>query len=276
MDFVLADGSIWAVRKGDRDFEGAVVHLGALGVVARLTLNLQPAFAVYQTIYDYLPLSELEQGFDAVMGAAYSVSLFTTWTGPVIDQVWAKSLSPNPPELFGARAATEPRHPIRGMPADFCTSQLNEPGQWDERLAHFKMEFTPSSGEELQSEYFVPRESAWAALESIRDLADQIAPHLHISEVRAIKADNLWLSPAYEADVIGIHFTWKPHTADVMRLLPQIEGRLRQLRRPHWGKLFTWDRLAASYPRAQDFRALRQRLDPTGKFDNGYLQRVLS
>jgi xylitol oxidase len=227
-------------------------------------------------VYEALPFAELGRNFEEVMSAGYSVSLFTTWSGPEIDQVWVKSLATNPPTLFGAKAATEPRHPIRGMPADYCSTQLNVRGSWDERLSHFKMEFTPSSGEELQTEYFVPFERSVEALSEVRKMADLIAPHLHVSEVRSVAADKLWMSPAYQRANIGIHFTWKKQPDAVMSLLPQIESRLEPFGiRPHWAKLTTMDCVGARYPRAAEFLDLCRTHDPTDKFQNAYLQRML-
>jgi xylitol oxidase len=280
MEFVRSDGSLQTSTRGDDDFDASVVHLGALGVVARLEIKLIPTFDIAQTAYDYLPFRELESHFEEVLGAGYSVSLFTRWTGDDIDQVWVKRLSSEPmlDTLFGAKPADAARHPIRGMPADFCTTQLGIVGPWDERLAHFKMEFTPSSGEELQSEYFVPRTVALEALREVRGLAHRIAPHLHISEIRTIAADDLWMSPAYGRDSVGIHFTWKKHPEEVAALLPDIERVLYPFdARPHWAKLFTIgaERIAEVYPRTPDFVDLARACDPTGKFRNAYLDRLI-
>jgi xylitol oxidase len=163
--------------------------------------------------------------------------------------------------------------------AESCTEQLGAPGEWYARLPHFKLEFTPSNGEELQSEFLVPRRNAVAAIAAMRDLAGQIAPLLQVCELRTVASDDLWLSPAFETDVLGIHFTWQPDQPGVERLLPVIERALEPLdARPHWGKLFTLDgaaeRMPRLYRRWDDFVALRRRLDPRGVFGNDFLSRL--
>ena len=277
MEIVTATGQIVSLRMGDPDFYGAVVNLGALGIVTSLTLRVLPAFQVRQFVYQNLPFGALSEHFDDVVSSAYSVSLFTTWTSDFVDQVWQKDTDLTrsvPDSLFGATLATRKLHPLPDHPADFCTEQLGVPGSWHERLAHFKMEFTPSSGEELQSEYIIPRHHAFEALSAINLIRDMISPVLHVSEVRTACADLLWLSSSYNQDVVCIHFTWKKNWAVVRTLLPIIEEVLAPFdARPHWGKLFAMgaDRVCGLYPKMDEFKALAGRLDPSGKFRNEYL-----
>jgi xylitol oxidase len=209
------------------------------------------------------------------------VSLFTDYVGDSISQVWLKALDSEPPlgELFGATAATRPRHPLPGMSGENCTVQMDEPGQWLDRLPHFRHEFTPSNGEELQSEFILPLEQAPAALEAVRSLANKLAPLLFVSEIRTGAADEFWLSPFYRQQGVALHFTWKPLQPQVEAVLPQLEDLLRPFgARPHWGKLFTpdgydWESL---YPRFADFRSLASAHDPEGKFRNGLLDSILA
>lgn len=72
---------------GDDVFSGAVVGLGALGVVTELTLDVEPQFAVRQWVYENLPLAALKQHFHTIMACGYSVSLFTDWQGGRFTQV---------------------------------------------------------------------------------------------------------------------------------------------------------------------------------------------
>lgn len=279
-DLVRGDGELITISRetmGAR-FEGMVVHLGALGVVVRLTLDVEPAYEMRQDVFDDLPLETALSNFDAITSSGTSVSLFTTWSGPTIDQVWIKRRLPADdlaPSFFGATAADGPRHPLRTMPTENCTEQLGVPGPWHERLPHFRMEFTPSSGDELQSEYLLPRKHATEALASLAELRERIAPLLHVSEIRTMAADALWLSPAYGRPTVGIHFTWKDDFAAVSALLPTIEATLRPFSpRPHWGKLSATPRedLATAYPRLTDFHTLQSDFDPEGKFANDYLR----
>lgn len=281
-EFVAANGElIHLSRSKDPDhFSGAAVHLGALGILTRVTLEVQPTYQVAQTVYLDLPIAELEHHLEEIFAAGYSVSLFTDWQNSRITQVWIKRRTDqtNAPDLgptfFTAHRATENMHPILGHTAEACTEQLGVPGPWYERLPHFRMNFTPSSGQELQTEYLVPFEHAYAAIRAVETLRDQITPHLFVTELRTIDADQLWMSTAYRRRSLAIHFTWKPDWPAVQTILPQIEARLWSFdARPHWGKLFTIppDRLDSLYPRLSEFKTLAARYDPNAKFRNHFL-----
>jgi alditol oxidase len=266
---------------GDK-FRGAVVGLGALGAMTRLTLSVQPTFQVRQFVYENLPLDEWKQNFDAIESAAYSVSLFTDWAKPSFNEVWLKeritaaSKTGAPKVFFGATLATKNLHPIAELSAENCTQQMGVAGPWYERLPHFKMGFTPSAGKELQSEYFVPRQHAIDAVLAIAKMHEQITPHLLISEIRTIAADELWMSPCYKQDCVTIHFTWKQDWDSVQKLLPVIEKELAPYEaRPHWGKLFTTppQTLKKIYTRMPEFIALARNYDPQGKFRNDFLDK---
>lgn len=282
LEFVAADGELVALsRERDGDtFLGAVVGLGALGVVTRMTLAVEPAFSVQQEVYVDLPVAQLEANFEAIESGAYSVSLFTDWQRNTVNEVWLKRRLPGDAalpvaaELFGATLATNALHPIAALSAESCTIQEGIPGPWHERLPHFRMEFTPSSGDELQTEYFVPRHHALAAMRAVAALRDRLAPVLMISEVRTIAADALWMSPCYGQECVGLHFTWQPNWTAVQALLPLIEQQLAPFEpRPHWGKVFTMPaaQVQARYPRLADFRALLRQYDPQGKFRNAFV-----
>lgn len=284
MELVTAGGELVRLSRetlGER-FDGAVVSLGALGVVTAVTLDVVPTFDVRQEVYEGLAWDELTVHLDEIFASGYSVSAFTDWRGPRINQVWVKRRAGDPaaPELdlFGAQRADGPRHPLPGMPARNCTEQLGSPGPWHERLPHFRPDFTPSSGEELQSEYLVPREHAAAALKAIDTIRDQVASALQISELRTIAADELWLSPSYRRDTLGIHFTWVKDVAAVMPVLDLVAEQLAPFgARPHWGKLFTTppEVVRSLYPRLADFVRLAHELDPAGKFRNDFVDRFL-
>lgn len=283
LEIVNAAGDVVALsrKKSGGTFSGAVVGIGALGVITKVTLDLCPTFQVQQYVYEDLPLSQLASHFDEIESAAYSVSLFTDWQKKRINEVWLKRVVEKgrtfeaPDEFFGAKRATKNLHPIAELSADNCTEQMGVPGPWYDRLPHFRMGFTPSAGKELQSEYFVPRDNAVEAILAVEKLHDQISPHLLISEIRAIAADDLWLSPCYKRASVTIHFTWKQDWAAVSKLLPVIERELAPFGpRPHWGKLFTIPpaQLHASYEKLQDFIELSRRFDPNGKVQNRFLR----
>ncbi|MEU3729576.1 FAD-binding protein [Streptomyces sp. NPDC033538] len=280
VELVTADGSTVTVARGDERFGGAVTSLGALGVVTSLTLDLEPAYEVEQHVFTELPLAGLDTAaFDTVMAAAYSVSLFTDWRAPGFRQVWLKRRTDQPlPDFPYAAPATEKMHPVPGMPAVNCTEQFGVPGPWHERLPHFRAEFTPSSGAELQSEYLMPREHALDALRAMDAIRETVAPVLQTCEVRTVAADEQWLSPAYGRDTVAAHFTWVEDTAAVLPVVRRLEEALAPFAaRPHWGKVFTTpaDGLRALYLRLDDFRALTEALDPAGKFTNAFVRGVL-
>jgi len=271
-------------REHEEEFQGAVVGLGALGAITKLTLDVQPSYHVKQYVYENLPLSELKEHFDAIESAAYSVSLFTDWQNQRVNEVWLKCRTDQGPafdalgEFYGAKKATRNLHPIKELSAENCTEQMGVPGPWYDRLPHFKMGFTPSAGKELQAEYFVPRRNAVEAILAVERLRDQVGPHLLITEIRAIAADDLWMSPCYRQPSVTIHFTLKPDWPAVSKLLPVIERELAPFHpKPHWGKLFTMPRqqLHAEYARLPDFLDLCSKFDPDGKFRNEFLRRNL-
>jgi alditol oxidase len=302
LTLVTAEGDRVELSRQDDWFDGAVVHLGALGVVARLVLDLVPSFDVAQRVYEDLPLEVLGDHFTDLMASSYSVSLFTDWRGPRLTQLWLKQRLPDSPQparpahlasstlsaplapsitqesWFTAAPAPAARHPVPGVPADPCTQQLGVPGRWYDRLPHFRPEFRPSAGDELQSEYLLPAEHAVPALHALNEIRACLASVLLICEIRVVAADRLWLSPCYRQDSVAFHFTW---IADAAAVLPVVTLTERQLApfaaRPHWGKVFTTppEILRSGYDRLPDFADLMRRLDPSGKFRNAYSYRWL-
>jgi xylitol oxidase len=280
LQMVTAGGDVVTASREDdgEQFDGLVVALGTLGIVTSLTLDLVPAFGIRQYVYEALPRDQLAEHLPDILASGYSVSLFTTWRGGPVEQVWRKCLAgpgdsplPEPSRWHGAVLAGHPLHPVPGMSPENCTEQLGVPGPWHLRLPHFRLEYTPSSGEELQSEYLVPREQASAALAAIDYIRDLVAPVLQISEIRTVAADGLWLSPSYRRPSVAIHFTWIKDTRAVLPVLAAIEEQLAPLlARPHWGKLFTVspEVVRGLYERLPDFQRLRGHYDPAGKFGN--------
>lgn len=281
MEIVTAGGDIVTLRRGDGpDFAAAAVGLGAFGVITALYLDVLPTFDVQQEVYEGFTLTEIARCFEEVFASAYSVSVFTDWQSDRHNQLWIKRRTSDPapadrglPEL-AARPADGPRNPVPGMDPAFCTQQLGVPGPWHERLPHFRLGFTPSSGEELQTEYLLPRHAAAEALAVMTGLAGRVGPVLQIGEIRTVAADELWLSPFYQRDAVCLHFTWAKDPVGVLAVLGPIEDKLGPLgARPHWGKLFTipGDTLAGLYPRWEDFAGCMARYDPAGKFRNAFL-----
>lgn len=273
MQMVRADGELVDVRRGDDDFDAMVVSLGRVGVLTSVTLDVVPTFEVRQDVFEHLPWSALEENLDTITASAYSVSMFTDWSASGPHQVWLKSQAGGaaPAELFGATPAEHGVHPLPGVSAEFTTQQLGRSGPWWDRLPHFRLGYTPSDGEELQTEYLVPRTHALEAIAAVRALAPLVQPLLLVSEIRTIAADTLWLSPSHSTDCVALHFTWRLDVPAVTALLPTLDDALAPFAaRPHWGKLFetTAERLLAAYPRLPDFADLVARVDPDGRFAN--------
>lgn len=280
LELVTASGDLATVARGDEDFAGYVVGLGALGVVTHVHLDVEPAYDMAQTVYEGVTWDAALADFDTLTSAGDSVSLFTRWAdADHVDQVWVKARVGNARgdvARLGGIPADGPRHPLPGIDPAPCTAQGGEPGRWFDRLPHFRLAFMPSSGEELQSEYLVPRRDARAAITALRALAEPIAALLLVCEVRTIAADDLWLSGASGTETVGLHFTWRPDEPAVRAFLPTLEHALPDSARPHWGKVFTMpgDDIARRYPEWERFVALRRRLDPGGRFTNAFLARV--
>ena len=281
IELVNAAGEIVSLSKEDGErFYGAVVGLGAFGIVTKVTLDLLPTFNMQQVVYRNLPMGALETNFEAIMSSGYSVSLFTDWKNKNINEVWIKSrVGENPmtvfaPEFYGAKLATKNMHPVEEQSAENCTEQMGVQGPWYERMPHFKMGFTPSTGNELQAEYFVPIENAFEALMAVEKLHEKITPHLFISEIRTIDADNLWMSPCYKESCVAIHTTWKQEWNTVMKMLPLVEKQLAPFNpRPHWAKLFTLSPgiLQSRIEKLNEFKQLLKENDHDGKFLNKFL-----
>lgn len=283
IEFVNASGEIVTLsRESDPDFYGAVVALGGLGPVTKVTLDLVPTFDVAQVVYLDMPMGSLRDNFKEIMGTGYSVSLFIDWKTDKITEVWVKKkVVPGkeldfPEDFFGGKKASVKIHPVPDLDPESCSEQLGIPGPWFDRLPHFKMEFQPSAGKELQSEFFVALEDGYEAIMAVAEMSAQINPHLFISEIRSIQADELWMSTCYQRDSISVHTTWKQEIPEVTALILQMEEKLNRFNpRPHWAKLFSIpaETLKARYPKIDDFKALLQKHDPAGKFRNEFLDR---
>jgi xylitol oxidase len=279
------NGELARLDRNDADFAGSVVALGCVGVVTRVTLDVEPSYEVRQYVYEGLPLDHFPDHLLEVLGSAYSVSVFTDWSdASPNNQVWVKQkvfddLTVVPTVWHGGTLADGARHPVPGMSPDNCTEQLGVPGRWNERLPHFRAGFQPSSGDEIQAEFFVAAEHAAEAFEAVRAVRAEVTPVLQISEIRAIATDGLWLSPASGRDTVGIHFTFTLDAAGVAKAVTAVEAALAPFApRPHWGKVFSLDPavVAATYPRFADFGELVARVDPEGKLTNDFVDRVLS
>lgn len=279
-EYVDASGNIQYVEESDQDFSALLVGLGMAGIVTFYWLKLEPSFKVRQVIFENLSDFELKKSFNSIMSTAYSVSFFTKWDETHKGNLWCKFRDSEliPESVAGANKATQKLHPIPEVDPEAATEQFAIAGSWLERLAHFKLDFTPSVGEEIQSEFFVDRCDAPAVISTLRDLAPTFSHMLWISELRTIAADKLWMSTVYERDSVGFHFTWKKSNFDE-DTVRNLEKKLEKYSyRPHWGKVFYADaaHLREVYPKYLDFLNAIKRIDPLQKFSNDFVRRLVS
>lgn len=287
VEVVGPDGELRRVARGDADFGGSVLALGAVGIVVAVELTVQPSFRMRQDTYVDLPWSSVDDHLVDVFAAGYSVSLFHELDERV-REVLVKSRVPEgaddlavPDVLFGARRRAVAEHEQVASADDVEPSHMTpmdgSVGPWPERLPHFRIDATPSVGSELQSEHFVPLEHGAAALRALRTLGDDLRPHLHTCETRTVAGDDQWLSPT-PVDSLAVAFTWKDHPREVAELVPRVERALGPWGpRPHWGKLSAMPReqLTVAFPRLDEFAGLVARVDPEGTFRGPYLERLL-
>lgn len=275
IEIVTANGDLRRIERGDRKFPAAAVSLGVIGVVVAVELDLVPSFQLRQFVHNSLGWDTLRANFDAVFGSAYSVSVFTNWVAHL--QLWTKERTDADPVdhagLHDGVLATEQHHPIPGVSAMACTEQGPTSGRWDERLPHFRAGAVPSAGAEVQSEFFIHRTNATRAIAALQAIGPHLAPHLMVSEVRTVAADNLWLSPQYERDCVAFHFTWYHDMASALAMAQLVAKTLALFTPlPHWGKVFDPAQFdfAALYPRLGDAQHAFATKDPTGMFRNAW------
>ncbi|AOX46413.1 D-arabinono-1,4-lactone oxidase [Microbacterium sp. BH-3-3-3] len=279
VDVMDADGQTHHIDQTHEWFAAAALGIGAFGVITAVELQTEPSYTVTQQAYTGVAWDDIVGDPERVFGGSRSVSVFTTWGDPAHDLVWAKSDdgAPDWVETLGGRPVGDDIHLGRIRTVDNTTPR-GTPGPWHTRLPHFRADALPSDGDEIQSEYFVPMASARDALAAVRAIAPAFSAQLLVSELRTVAADELWLSPAYQRDVIAIHFTWRNDTDGVLAVLPHIEAALAPFDvRPHWGKAFTMpgEAVRASLARIDDFTAAAHRVDPRGVFRNDFLRRTL-
>jgi xylitol oxidase len=174
LELVTATGDVVTTTRGDRDFDAMVVNLGVLGVVTRITLDIQPSFTMRQDAFEGLRWDTLLADLDAVMSAGYSVSLLTKWSGPTVTRLWIKTrLEDDQPAAvsashLGASAAAL----ITPDATPESTATLNPfggvAGPWCDRLPHFRQGVDPGTVGHLQSEYLLPRAHAVEAMTILR------------------------------------------------------------------------------------------------------------
>jgi len=298
LELVLADGSAVTCSASSRPelFAAARVGLGALGVIATVTLRCVPSFTLLADERP-VPVEEVLEQFDALAAAN---DHFEFYWFPYGRKALLKRNNRLPP---GAAAAAVP--PVmprwrrfwefevmenaafgtlcrigRAKPQlipglnRFSSAALSARSYTD--LSH-RVFVTPRRVRFVESEYAVPRESLGHVIAELRRAVPRLPdPVMFPVEVRVAAADDIWLSTAYqrESAYVAIHqYAGLPYQAYFDRfesIVAEVAGR------PHWGKLHSLgaERLRALYPRFDEFRRVRAEVDPEARFGNPYLARV--
>ncbi len=284
VEMVSANGDLVEyTREQNPDiFPGVVVSLGALGIITRYTLDLVPSFLIQQDSYENIPFSEVYEHYGEITNSAYSVSLFPTWQNDYCETLVLKRKASSkeplstPDTFFGARS--RPPEKARKASEGRSYSPFGKPATWHESLPHYSLHEPEKMGNELQSEYFLPRENLVEALKAVQSLKEDLEPILGGSEIRSVAADDLWMSPANGQDIVGIHFNWLKKWDGIKLFLPKLEAALRPYSAmPHFGKLFHMghEELKEVYPALNNFRKLILESDPEGKFNNDFIKKYI-
>jgi len=281
IEMVLESGEIFNISREDSDeFFGFVISLGALGVFTKLKLKIVESFSIKQFVYENIGIQSISENFDDVFDKSYSVSYFSNWKKNSTGQIWMKFLDNNnfpqlPSVWLDGNIANANQHPVKVNDPSPCTDQMGVSGKWLYRLPHFKLDSSPASGDEVQTEYLVDRAYVSHYIDELSNIGDEIAARVYATEIRTIKADDLWLSGAHGRQTVGFHFTWKKSDS-LQTFLPKIEEILGNHNgRPHWGKLFSTPRenLIGRYPKYSNFEDLLKKYDPNKKFRNSFINR---
>ncbi len=285
MEIVTAGGDLVEVPAAD--LPATAIGLGAFGVVARMTLEIESTFYVAQERHVDVPVANAIDNLDEIMGSAYSVSYFTDWQHDRLHEVWRKfrldtengPIPDTPDDYFGGTRAGDEIEPGMVENDVNVTRQMLIPGPWHERLPHVRVRDPIQVTSQLQSEFFVARRHGQSALRAIAELGERLKPAIGegiVAEVRTVAADDLWLSP-FPHPSLALHFGWVPDWPSAEKALPLVEAALAPFEpRPHWGKLFTMpaETVRDCYPRFADFVARVAHYDPAGKFRNRYLEQL--
>jgi len=276
--FIDAKGELIHYGIGDENFDACRLGLGSYGLWVSVTLHVVPTYQIRQDVYRQIPWESFYEDPKLGTSAGYSVSLFTKWGGAKIDQLWAKSMIGDlqpPATLYGQSAEGNSLVELAPGVGANLTQQGGVPGPWLDRLPHFRLDATPSAGNEIQTEYFLNRDAAIEAMREINKISSLINPTLVISEIRTIAQDSAWLSPMKQEDKIALHFTWKNERQSVSKAVDLVERALAPFAPiPHWGKVHHFDerRLALRHEKLSEARATFDSLDPAGKFSSEYLR----
>jgi FAD-linked oxidoreductase len=293
LELVLADGSVLEVsERSDVDaYRAARVGLGALGVIYSVTLRAVPAFTLHR-VDSPRPVEETLASIDELGARSEHFEFFVfpyTDTALTIE----RNRTDRAPRPRGRGSAYLNEIVLENYAMDalsrvgrrwpstiprlvgFAARQFSHTEKTDRSYRVFSSErrvrFT-------EMEYAIPRRHGPEAVRRVLSLVrERELPVGFPIEFRLVAADDALLSPAHDRQTayVAVHqyqgAAWEPYFRAVERIMREYEGR------PHWGKRHfqTAATLEGLYPRWRDFRRVRARLDPRGRFRSAYADRVL-
>jgi FAD-linked oxidoreductase len=295
LELVLADGSVVRCSADERPdlFNAARVGLGALGVISTVTLRCEPAFCL---VADERPepldgvieqLDQLVTGHDHMefYWFPYGRKALVKRNDRLPLDAPVRPLSParrffeyTVMENTALAAMCGIGRTVRPLikPLNRLASTALSPRNYSD--ASHRVFVTARNVRFVESEYAVPRESIRDVLGELRALVPKLPYSIMLPvEVRVAAADDIWLSTAYQRDsaYFAIHqslgLPYQEYFDGFEAIVAQVGGR------PHWGKMHSLGatELRARYPRFDDFRKVRDEVDPGRVFTNAYLERVL-
>ncbi|WEX77762.1 FAD-binding protein [Sinorhizobium numidicum] len=271
MRLVQPDGSILVVDETTPDLlEAARVSIGMLGVVSEITLQAMDSYNLHEKLWR-CDFDECMEQHDELAAKHRHFGFF--WC-PVLESRHCYCL----PDTSAVSTTSKTSDVCEMKVIDITERPPME--QAFEKIAYsseiYPIEYVPNFHE---LEYAVPVAHGKDAVRAVRKLMLEKHPTcVYPIEYRFTAGDSGWISPFYEQDSITLSVSGEPGT-DYWEYLKDVDTILRQYgSRPHWGKLhfLATEDVTVLYPRAGDFRALRARVDPEGRFLNDHLRQLFA
>lgn len=289
LQLVLANGEVMECSRTQNQavFNAAQVNIGALGIISQVTLQNQARYKLKRET-SWLPIEEILQNAESLADNNRNFEFyFIPFTGMGFIDVQnitdepvtvVEKLDQNDgaEDLKTARDilswSPKLRELVLGTYMKTLPKEVNVANSWQNYASERNVRFN-------EMEYHLPRENMVKAFNEIRNIVETQFPEVFFPfEVRFIKSDDIWLSPfnGRETCSIAVH---RYHQEDYKDMFAAIEPVMQKYNgRPHWGKLNTMNsaQFSEHYAHWQDFKDIRQQLDPNGQFLNLYLSSLFN